>query len=179
MLFVRAYPREAQEMVFDAHEKALAFFKGVGIVVGEHRRRFGRSQVAYDPWRYVPVLARKPGALRNGAPFKDWPLPCAIEKVRRKLAGADDGDRQMVKILTAVLTDGMAAVEAACAASLSAGIASADVILNALARSSQPMPTLPITPPERLTLTLPPIADCGRYDALRPMPSTEAACGAL
>ena len=65
-----------------------------------------RDQIVYDPWHYVPVLARKPGALRNGAPFKDWPLPGAIEKVRRKLAGSDDGDRQMVKILTAVLTDG-------------------------------------------------------------------------
>ncbi len=28
MLFVRAYPREAQEMVFDAHDRAFAFFKG-------------------------------------------------------------------------------------------------------------------------------------------------------
>ena len=89
-----------------------------GVVVGEHARRFGRNQVAYDPWHYVPVLARKPGALRNGAPFKDWPLPGAIEKVRRKLAGTDDGDRQMVKMLTAVLTDGLSAVEAACAEAL-------------------------------------------------------------
>lgn len=29
LLFVRAYPRETQEMVFDAHDRALAFFKGV------------------------------------------------------------------------------------------------------------------------------------------------------
>ncbi|AUQ68349.1 transposase (plasmid) [Phaeobacter inhibens] len=29
MLFVRAYPRETQEMVFDAHDKAFAFFGGV------------------------------------------------------------------------------------------------------------------------------------------------------
>ena len=28
MMFVRAYPRETQEMVFDAHERAFAFFKG-------------------------------------------------------------------------------------------------------------------------------------------------------
>src|SRR5438128_7853330 len=28
MPFVRAYPRETQEMVFDAHERAFAFFKG-------------------------------------------------------------------------------------------------------------------------------------------------------
>jgi hypothetical protein len=38
----------------------------------------------------VPVLARKPGAPRNGAPFKDWVLSASMERVRRKLAGADD-----------------------------------------------------------------------------------------
>lgn len=147
-----------------------------GLVVGEHRRRFGKGQVVYDPWHYVPVLARKPGALRNGAPFKDWPLPGSIEKVRRKLAGSDDGDRQMVKILTSVLTDGLQAVEAACAEALSAGIASADVIINALARRQQPQPPPPIMTPERLTLSSPPVADCGRYDRLR---TVEASCGAL
>ena len=68
-----------------------------GRIVGEHRRSFGRGETIYDPWRYVPVLARKPGALRNGAPFKDWVLPTALDRVRRKLAGSDDGDRQMVK----------------------------------------------------------------------------------
>ena len=28
LMFVRAYPRETQEMVFDAHERAFAFFRG-------------------------------------------------------------------------------------------------------------------------------------------------------
>ena len=28
MPFVRVYPRESQEMVFDAHDRAFAFFKG-------------------------------------------------------------------------------------------------------------------------------------------------------
>jgi hypothetical protein len=82
--------------------------------VAEHPRCYGRGETVYDPWHYVPVLARKPGALRNGAPFKDWVLPTALDRVRRKLAGSDDGDRQMVKILAAVLTDGLLAVEAAC-----------------------------------------------------------------
>ena len=151
-----------------------------GLVVGEHRRRFGSNQVTYDPWHYVPVLAKKPGALRNGAPFKDWPLPSSIERVRKKLTGSSDGDRQMVKILTAVLTDGLAAVEAACAESLAAGIASADVILNALARQLQPEQPASITPPDGLALAVPPIADCARYDALRPQPiAPEACCGAL
>jgi hypothetical protein len=73
-----------------------------GRIVAEHPRSFDRGDTIYDPWHYVPVLARKPGALRNGAPFKDWVLPAAMERVRRKLAGADDGNRQMVDILTAV-----------------------------------------------------------------------------
>jgi hypothetical protein len=60
-------------------------------------------------------------ALRNGAPFKDWVLPAAMERVRRKLAGTDDGNRQMVDILTAVLTDGLRAVEAACAEAITQG----------------------------------------------------------
>jgi transposase len=70
-----------------------------GAIVGEHARCFGRNQTIYDPWHYVPVLTRKPGALRNGAPFKDWLLPANLECVHRWLKGPDDGDRQMVKIL--------------------------------------------------------------------------------
>src|SRR5271163_904155 len=92
-----------------------------GEVVGEHARRFGRDQTIYDPWHYLPVLARKPGALRNGAPFKDWTLPPAIERVRRRLGGHADGDRQMVGILAAMTSDGIEAVEAveaACAEAL-------------------------------------------------------------
>ena len=52
-----------------------------GAIVGEHVRCFGRNQALYDPWHYVPVLARKPGALRNGAPFKDWLLPASLERI--------------------------------------------------------------------------------------------------
>ena len=89
-----------------------------GRIVAEHRRSYVRGATIYDPWHYVPVLARKPGALRNGAPFKDWVLPAALDRIRRKLAGSNDGDRQMVKILAAVLSDGLPAVEAACVQAL-------------------------------------------------------------
>ena len=111
-----------------------------GVVVGEHRRRFGRGATIYDPWHYVPVLARKPGALRNGAPFKEWLLPASLERVRRKLKGSHDGDRQIVKVLSAVLTDGLAAVEAACAEALAGGVHSSDVVLNILSRQRDPGP---------------------------------------
>ena len=138
-----------------------------GAIVGEHCRRFGRGETIYDPWHYVPVLARKPGALRNGAPFKDWLLPAAIEQIRRKLAGSTDGDRQMVKILAAVLDDGLAAVEAACAEAIAHNVRSADVILNILARRRDPGPPLTIVTPDALKLRRAPVADCARYDQLR------------
>jgi transposase len=138
-----------------------------GRIVGEHARKFGRGQTEYDAWHYVPVLARKPGALRNGAPFKDWVLPAALDKIRRKLSGSDEGDRQMVKVLAAVLSDGLAAVEAACAQALAEGVHSADVILNILARRRDPGPPATIQTPASLALRHAPVADCARYDRLR------------
>jgi hypothetical protein len=137
-----------------------------GRIVAEHPRAFGRGDTVYDPWHYVPVLARKPGALRNGAPFKDWVLPAAMERVRRKLASAADGNRQMVDILTAVLTDGLPAVEAACAEAIAQGVHSADVVLNILARQRDPGPPATIFTPTALTLRHAPVADCARYDNL-------------
>jgi transposase len=138
-----------------------------GRIVAEHRRVLGRGQTAYDPWHYVPVLARKPGALRNGAPFKDWVLPAALDRIRRRLTGSDDGDRQMVKILAAVLSDGLPAVEAACAQALAENVHSADVVLNILSRQRDPGPSATIATPETLRLQHAPVADCARYDSLR------------
>jgi len=138
-----------------------------GRTVGEHPRCFGRDQTIYDPWHSVPVLARKPGALRNGAPFKDWILPASLERVRRKLGTAPDGGRQMVDILTAVLCDGLPAVEAACLEALGEGVHSADVILNILARSREPARVITIMTPDALRLRHEPVADCARYDNLR------------
>ena len=138
-----------------------------GRIVGEHCRSFGRDKAVFDPWHYVPVLARKPGALRNGAPFKDWVLPSGLDRVRRKLTGADDGDRQMVAILTTVLSDGLPAVEAACNEALLENVHSADVILNILARRRETVVPITIMTPDALRLQHEPVADCARYDSLR------------
>ncbi|HYZ47048.1 MAG TPA: IS21 family transposase [Actinomycetota bacterium] len=139
-----------------------------GRVVGDHPRAFGRDQTIYDPWHYVPVLARKPGALRNGTPFKNWVLPAGLDRIRRKLAGAEDGGRQMVAILIAVLSDGLPAVEAACQEALRDGVHSADVVLNILARQREPQAaTITVITPDALRLQHEPEADCARYDSLR------------
>jgi len=132
-----------------------------------HPRCFRRDQIIYDPWHYLPVLMKKPGALRNGAPFKDWDLPPALTQVRVKLKSHVDADRQFVKVLGAVLDHGIAAVESACTEALEAGIASGDVILAVLARRQQPMPPPSVTTPDALRLKIEPAADCGRYDGIR------------
>jgi hypothetical protein len=87
--------------------------------------------------------------------------------VRQQLARLEDGDRQVVTILSAVLSDGLEAVEAACQEALSAGVASADVILNVLARQQEPDPPADVLTPGALALRTAPVADCARYDTLR------------
>lgn len=87
--------------------------------------------------------------------------------VQRKLGRVPDGDRQMVEIMSVVLTDGLNAVEDACAEALSEGVHSASVVLNILARRREPPPLLHIATPEALHLTFEPVADCTRHDNLR------------
>jgi len=72
-------------------------------MIGHHQRSFERYKRIYDPWHYVPLLERKPGALRNGAPFKQMVLPLSIQKVREHLSGYPDGDKRFVRILLAVM----------------------------------------------------------------------------
>ena len=74
-------------------------------IIGQHNRCFDRYQRIYNPWHYVPALERKPGALRNGAPFKDLMilLPEAFRSIRNKLQAHKDSDKQFVIILLLVV----------------------------------------------------------------------------
>ncbi len=136
-------------------------------VVAEHPRFFGRDRMILDPWHYLPVLARKPGALRNGAPFQDWDLPPALARLRRKLGTGDEADRRFVRVLAAVLSDGLDAVEGAIREALDAGAASDEVILNILSRRREPPPIRSLDVVVDLKLSHPPMADCARYDTVR------------
>lgn len=138
-----------------------------GRTVGFHLRHFCRDQVFYDPWHYLEVLKKKPGALRNGAPFKEWNLPEPVELVRVALARHRDGDRQFVGILAVIPYYGIEVVTKACADVLAANTVSRDVVLNLLSRTReerQPAVTDPIA--HLPVLTTPPVADCRRYDLL-------------
>jgi hypothetical protein len=135
-------------------------------VVGEHARSFERERTYFDPWHYVAALATKPGALRNGAPFKDWTLPWAVMELRDRLLKKPGGDRQFVTVLNAIRTDGLEAVSVACELALEAGTPTADYVLNALNRFKPQPLTLPVPTPAGLQLKEEPRADVARYDAL-------------
>ena len=138
-----------------------------GNVIGVHRRQFCRDKVIYDPWHYIEVLKHKPGALRNGAPFKEWELPEPLMEIRQTLSKRPDGDRQFVGILSAISTYGLEAVVAACADALSAGVSSRDVVLNILSRTHDAPEVSECEPPSHLPeLKAPPLANCSRYDEL-------------
>jgi hypothetical protein len=138
-----------------------------GRPVGEHVRCFGLERRAVAQGAGLTRQHRHvmPG-VEHGL-VADWVLPANLARVWRKLATMEDGDRQMVEILTAVLSDGLAAVEAACAEALREGVHSAAVILNILARRREPAPPITIMTPDALKLKHAPTADCARYDSLR------------
>jgi len=138
-----------------------------GVVIAEHPRRFSRDKVSYDPWHYLAALERKPGALRNGAPFKDWELPPPLSAIREALGSRPDGDRQFVGILGAISTYGLDAVTAACSEALFIQAPSRDVVLNILSRTHDDPDVPAFSPPLHLPVLMSePLADCRRYDAL-------------
>jgi hypothetical protein len=138
-----------------------------GTVVGIHQRHLSRDKVIYDPWHYLAVLEKKPGALRNGAPFKQWDLPESISEIRKILEARTDGDRQFVNILSVISRYGLEPVAAACAQVIADKTVSSDVVLTILSRThDEPQPE-PIQPSAQLPLLkLIPIVDCYRYDRL-------------
>ncbi len=145
--------------------KIVVMYKGQ--CIGEHPRCFQRDQMIFDPWHYLPVLERKPGALRNGAPFKHWDLPRALQRTLNACKRFPDWDRQFVDILACVPVYGLETVATACDQALLSGSASRDVVLNLLSRNTQEQETETVDTPAHLMLDEPPMADCARYDRFR------------
>ena len=136
-------------------------------VVASHERLSERGQVRYDWQHYVPLLERKPGALRNGAPFADLPEP--LQQLRRALLREPGGDRVMAQVLAIVPSAGLdavlVAVELALESSPPSGRVSVEHVINVLGRlNATPAPANVVT---TLKVATPPLADPTRYDSLR------------
>lgn len=143
-----------------------------GQIICEHRRIIERShkspgRTVYDWRHYLAVIQRKPGALRNGAPFTE--LPEAFKRLQHHLLKHPGGDREMVEILALVLQHDEEAVLCAVEMALDAGVPTKTHILNLLHRLVDAKPTTspPIDAPQALVLAKEPRADVGRYDTLR------------
>ncbi len=143
-----------------------------GMVICEHRRIIDRShdqpgKTVYDWRHYLAVVQRKPGALRNGAPFAE--LPEAFRTPQQHLLKKPGGDREMVDILALVLQHDEDAVLLAVEMALETGVPTKTHVLNLLHRlvdgKSLSPPTLDA--PQALMLINEPEANVERYDALR------------
>jgi transposase len=146
-------------------------------VVASHERLSDRGQTHYDWQHYVPLLQRKPGALRNGAPFVEMPEP--LLRLRRALLRESGGDRVMAQVLALVPGAGLdavlVAVELALESAPPSGRVSIEHVLNVLGRlNAAPLPQAVATP---LQVKTPPLADPGRYDRLRSRTAAVPALG--
>lgn len=143
-----------------------------GQILCEHSRIIDRShhtggRTVYDWRHYLAVIQRKPGALRNGAPFTQ--LPEAFKQLQSQFLRRPGGDREMAEILALVLQHDEQAVLCAVELALEAGVATKTHVLNLLHRltDGKAPPASPIDAPQALRLAQEPLANVGRYDALR------------
>jgi transposase len=142
-------------------------------VVASHERLSDRGQTKYDWQHYIPLVQRKPGALRNGAPFADMPEP--LQQLRQALLRDPGGDRVMAQVLGIVPTAGLEAVLVAVELALEStrqGRVSVEHVLNVLGRlNAAPTPQSAAT---ALQVATPPLANTERYDSLRAASPEEA-----
>lgn len=140
-----------------------------GRKIAEHTRLFNRNhnmgKTIYDWRHYLAVAQRKPGALRNGAPFTT--MPESFQRLQRFLLRRTGGDREVVEVLALVLHHDEALVEQAVEEALQCGRPSKQHVMNCLNRLLSPEHPEPLITPPALTLTEEPIANTDHYDALR------------
>ena len=134
------------------------------MLVACHARLFDRDQTSYDWQHYIPLIDRKPGALRNGAPFADMPIPFTKLQAALRQRERQQGDRVMAKVLATVPSHGLEAVLVAVELVLESGIHSAEHVLNVLARLHQER--MPAQVETSLKLAVEPLANTSRYDSL-------------
>jgi len=133
-------------------------------IVACHTRLLDRDQVSYNWQHYIPLIEKKPGALRNGAPFADMPAPFAQLQAALRRRERQQGDRTMAKVLAAVPLHGLEAVLVAVELVLESGVTSVEHVMNVLARLNQSQ--VPAQVETNLKLTEEPLADTARYDSL-------------
>jgi hypothetical protein len=143
-----------------------------GNILCEHPRVIERShdkpsRTIYDWRHYLAIIQRKPGALRNGAPFLQ--LPTAFRQLQDQMLRRPEGDREMVDIPALVLNHDEQVVLRALELALDAGVATKTHVLNLLHGliDGKTIDRPDIDTPQALALLREPKANVERYDGLR------------
>ena len=137
-----------------------------GEIIATHQRCFTRDKIICNPWHYLSVLEKKPGALRHGIPFQNWDLPETIQQVRKKLLKQDKGDRAFVDCLLLARDVGLDTFETACEFTLKVGVVTGSIVLNEMRRLAEPEQPKELNASHHLKLNNEPKADFQRYDHL-------------
>lgn len=115
--------------------------------------------MVYDWQHYIALVERKPGALRNGAPFAGYAAP--LLALQRGLLKREGGDRVMSRVLSAIPIHGLEAVLVAVELVLESGV-------TCLERYRPDSAAIQGGGSGNITgVKEAPIADTSRYDRLR------------
>jgi hypothetical protein len=140
-------------------------------LVAEHPRCYAQHRRISDWRHYVPVLARKPGAVPFAAALREGDRPPAFEQFRQELCARQaDGNRAFVRVLELALRHPLALVAAAVEQALACRAYHADAVVQlleqALTPDTLPPPLDPARYPDLPAVRLAPVSSAA-YDRLR------------
>jgi transposase len=148
-------------------------------LIAEHARCYGRHQTISDWRHYLPLLAKKPGAVPFAAALRTGDLAPVFESFRAGLCARQaDGNRAFVRLLELCVQHPVALVTQAVTEAVARGTYQVEAVEQLLEGWLRPvLAVVPLDPeryPEYATLQLAPVSLAG-YDRLVPSSSGLAA----
>ena len=117
-------------------------------VIAQHLRSYSKEEFIYDPLHYLALLERKPGALDQAAPLRNWELPDDFDALRRLLEArlGKHGRREYIQVLRLMENFGQEEVAVAVEEALRLSAVSYDAVKHlVLAKIERQMPRLDLT----------------------------------
>ena len=167
-----------QALVLKADVETVRIYQQTTLIA-EHARCYGRHQTISDWRHYLPLLAKKPGAVPFAAALRSGELAPVFERFREGLCARQaDGNRAFVRLLELCVQHPVALVTQAVTEAVARGAFQVEAVEQLLVGWLRPLPeAVPLDPeryPEYATLQLAPVSLAG-YDRLLPGHRTVAA----
>lgn len=134
-----------------------------------HVRSYARQQYILEPLHYIPLLAKKPGGLHHGRPFKGMPWGADFAHMRRELEYryGGEGTRKYIHLLLLFTRYPIEAVHQAVSACVRRRAFSNEAV-QSLLDYQPPTPGMPLDLADRPAwqVTCTGIRSAGEYDGL-------------